>query len=112
MGVDLQRVNVLDDIQTTGVRGIRMSGVKGVDVRQQHEGLSAHQLSHQGSESVVVAELDLPGGNGVVLVDDWHDSQLEQGVQGRPGISIGGGADQVIDGQQYLSDPQPVAGKT
>ena len=95
--------------------GLGIFVVHAVEVRQNHERIRADQRRDNRRERVVVAEiapLELIDRHGVVLVDDWHDSQLEQGVQGRPGSSIGGGADQVIDGQQYLSDPQPVAGKT
>src|SRR5690625_6158569 len=45
----------------------------GVDVGEQDQGVRPQQLGHQGGQAVVVAEADLMGGGGVVLVDHRQD---------------------------------------
>ena len=75
MGIDIQCLDVLNNLHAPGVRRIRMGGVQGVNVREQDEGLCAHQLGHQGRKPIVVAEANLPGGDRVILIDDRHDSQ-------------------------------------
>src|SRR5690606_39642159 len=54
-------------------RGAGAGGVAVVDavhVGQQHQQVGADQVGDEGGEPVVVAEADLVGGDGVVLVDD------------------------------------------
>ena len=57
--------------------------VQPVDVGQQHQRVGVHEVRDQRREPVVVAEPDLVGGDGVVLVDDRHDAELEQPVRVR-----------------------------
>ena len=59
-----------------------MGGVQGVNVREQDEGLSAHQLGYQGSKPIIIAKPNFSGGDRVVLVDDRHDAQPQQSVEG------------------------------
>ena len=47
-----------------------------------------HQMGHQRREAVVVPEPDLVRGHRVVLVDHGDDAQVEEPVQGAPGIGI------------------------
>ena len=49
-----------------------------------------HEVGDQGGQPVVVAEADLVGGDGVVLVDDRHDAELEQPVEGALGVAVVG----------------------
>jgi hypothetical protein len=44
--------------------------VQAVDVGKEQQGVGADQRGHQRGERVVVADADLLGGDGVVLVDD------------------------------------------
>ena len=46
------------------------------------------QVGDQGAQGVVVAELDFVGDDGVVLVDDRHNAQFEQGDGGRAGVEV------------------------
>ena len=48
----------------------RIGGVEAFLVGKDHEYVSLDQIGHQGSEGVVVAELDFVVDNGVVLIDD------------------------------------------
>jgi len=53
----------------------------------------------QGAQGVVVAELDLVGDDGVVLVDDRDHAQLEQGVERRAGIEVPRAVCEVVMGE-------------
>jgi hypothetical protein len=48
-------------------------------VGEDDQRLGLDQVGDQRAEGVVVAELDLVGDDGVVLVDDRHDAQLRAG---------------------------------
>ena len=52
------------------VRPARVAGVESVHIGQQDQQVGVDQRGHQRGEAVVVAEADLLGGDGVVLVDD------------------------------------------
>ncbi len=56
----------------------RIGGVEAVDVGEQDEGVGADHGGDAGAETVVVAEADLVGGDGVVLVDQRHRAPPEQ----------------------------------
>jgi hypothetical protein len=56
----------------------------------------------QGREPVIVAETDLVGGHGVVLVDDRHRVQGPQPVQGALGVGVLDTLGDVMGGQQHL----------
>ena len=59
-----------DHADPPGAGAARRPVVERVDVGQQHERVGVHQVRDQGGQAVVVAEPDLVGGHGVVLVDD------------------------------------------
>ncbi len=61
---------------------MRIGGVEAVDVGQRHTQVGRNQAAHEGRECIVVAELNLVDGDGVVFVDDWHHAQLHQAQQG------------------------------
>ena len=63
----------------------RVGGVEAVDVGQQHQQVGADHRRDLRGEAVVVAVADLVGGDRVVLVDDRHDAEVEQGLQGARG---------------------------
>ena len=62
--------------------------VQGVDVGEQHERVGVHQVRDQGGEPVVVAEPDLVGGHGVVLVDDRDDAEVRAAGQRAVGVGV------------------------
>ncbi len=66
--------------------------VEGVDVGEQDHRVGVGQMGDQRGEAVVVAEADLVGGHGVVLVDDRDDAQLQQPRQGALGVAVVGRA--------------------
>ena len=57
-------------------------------VGEQHEQVGADEVGDQRGEAVVVAEADLVVGDGVVLVDDRHDAELEQAQQRAAGVQV------------------------
>jgi hypothetical protein len=65
--------------------------VQPVDVGEQHQHVRADHLRHARGQPVVVAVADLLGGDGVVLVDDRHDAELQQRLDGRAGVQPSGG---------------------
>ena len=85
--------------------------IQAVDIGEQNEGVRGHQVGNQGSEPVVVAEPDLAGRHGVVLVDHRDDPEVQQPVQRAPRVAIVGPPGHILDGEQDLSHGQPVPGK-
>ena len=69
------------------------------------------ELRHERGEPVVVAEADLVGGHGVVLVDDGQDAEGQQLVQRAVGVAVMRASGHVVGGQEHLSHPQAVHGE-
>ena len=92
-----------------GRRGIAV--VQPVDVGEQHQRVRADQVGDQRGEPVVVAEPDLVGGHGVVLVHHRHHAEPEQPLQRALGVAVVRAADHVVGGEQHLPDGLPVAGE-
>ena len=90
----------------------RRSVVQAVDVGQQDQRLGLHDVRHERGQPVVVAEADLVGGHGVVLVDDRDDAEVEQAEQGALGVAVVAAADDVVGGDQHLPDGQPVLARS
>jgi aspartate carbamoyltransferase catalytic subunit len=57
-------------------------------VHIQHQCVGADQMCHQRRQSVIVAEPDLIGGDGVVLVDDRHRVKRAKSVQRARGVGV------------------------
>ncbi len=87
----------------------RIGAVEAGLVGKNDQRLGLHQIGHQRPQRIVVAELDLVGDHRVVLVDDRHHAQIEQGLQGRAGIEVTRAVSQVLVGQQNLRGLQTVA---
>ena len=68
-------------------------------------------MSDQGGEPVIVAEADLIGGDGVVLVDDRDRMERPQPVQRALGVGVLRPHRDVVCGQQHLPDGALVAGE-
>ena len=62
--------------------------IKAVDVGEQHQLIGPNGHGHQGGEGVVVAEAQLIGGQGVVLVDHGRDAPGEQLLEGAAGVLV------------------------
>ena len=57
---------------------------------------------HDGGEGIVVADDDLIGGDGVVLIDDRQRPQLQKPVQGVGEVEAPGIAGSIVAGDQQL----------
>ena len=80
---------------------MRIGGVEAIDVRKHHAQVRRNQAAHEGRERIVVAELDLVDGDGVVLVDDRHHTQLHEAQQGIARMQIGRTARRVVAREQH-----------
>ena len=87
-----------------GVGGEQAGGVG-----EQHEQVGADQVGDEGGEAVVVAEADLVVGDGVVLVDDRHDAEVEQAGEGAAGVQVLAAVHEVERGEQHLPGDEAVA---
>ncbi len=90
---------------------LRVAGVERVHVRQQQQRVGLDQRGDQRGQPVVVAEPDLVGGDGVVLVDDRYRAEVEQPAQRPVRVAVVHPPGDVVDGQQHLPDGEPVAGE-
>jgi hypothetical protein len=52
--------------------------VQPVHVRQQHQAIGTDHLRDACGQPIVIPVADLCGGHGVVLIDDWQGSELQQ----------------------------------
>ncbi len=89
-----------------GVGGEHAGGVG-----QQHEDVGIDEVSHQRRQAVVVTEADLVVGDGVVLVDDGYDPELEQAPQSAPRLEVLASLHEVERGDEHLAGDQIVAGE-
>ena len=80
-----------------------------VDVGEQDEQAGVEQDRDLGGEEVVVAEGDLVGGGGVVLVDDRDHPPLDQPAQGLARVQVVGAGGDVGRGQQHLGGARAAA---
>ena len=61
-----------------GVRVLaRVGAVEATLVGEDNQRVGFNKVGHQGGEGVVVAHLDLVGGDRVVLVDDRNDLEFQ-----------------------------------
>ncbi len=90
----------------------RIGAVQAGLVGQDDQGVSFDQIGDQRAQGVIVADLDLVGGDRVVFVDDRDDLQLQQGAQGAAGVQVTLPISQVGMGEQDLGGVQAVAPKT
>ena len=96
----LEVVDLLDEPRRRV--GARIGGEEAVDVGEQDEQVGADEDRHLRGEEVVVAEGDLVGRRGVVLVDDRDDAPVEQPAQGLARVEVVGARAHVEEGQQHL----------
>ena len=84
----------------------RIVVVQSVHIREQHERIGLDQVRHQRGQPIVVAEADLVGGDGVVLVDDRDDAQRQQPFHRPLRVAVVAAPVQVVRGEQHLPDRQ------
>ena len=95
-----------------GARPARVAVVQRVDVGEQDQRVGVDQVGDQRREPVVVAEADLVGGHGVVLVDDRARCRAPAaGCRVRCALRWCDAAHHVVGGEQHLADPQAVPGE-
>ncbi len=105
-------VGVSGDVaEQRGVPAARVTVIEPLDVGEQHEQVCVEQVRDQGGEPVVVADPDLVGGHGVVLVDHREDAELEQAVEGPLGVAVVRPTHHVVGGEQHLPDGDAVPGE-
>jgi hypothetical protein len=80
-------------------------------IGQDHQRIGFHQVGHQRAQSVVVAELDLVGDHGVILVDHRDDAHVEERAQRRARIEVALAVGHVGMREQHLRRMQAVAAK-
>ena len=88
-----------------------IGGVEAVDVGQQHQLVGLHHLGDARGEAVVVAEADLRGRHGVVLVDHRDAAEAEQGVQCGARVEVAAAILGVVQRQQQLRGGQALGGQ-
>ena len=66
----------------------RVGGVEARGVGQDHQDVGLDQVRDQRGQRVVVADADLVGHDGVVLVDDRDDAEREQRPQRRSRVQV------------------------
>src|SRR5450830_507208 len=82
-----------------------------VAVGEDHQQVGFHQVGHQGSQGVVVAETDFVGDHRVVLVDHRDRLELHQRAQRTAGVEVALAVGQVVVGQQDLRRVKAVLGE-
>jgi len=82
--------------------GARARGEEPLDVGQQDEQVGADEHRDLGGEEVVVAEGDLVGRRGVVLVDDRQDAPLQELAKRLARVEVVRARAHVEEGQQHL----------
>ncbi len=104
--VALELLEPADVGDQLGVRiAARVGGVETAGVGQQDQPVGPDQDRHLCREEVVVAEGDVVGRGGVVLVDHRDHVPVEQLAQGGPGVEVVRARGHVEEGQQHLRRP-------
>jgi hypothetical protein len=89
----------------------RVTGVERVHVGQDHEQVRGQEDRDLRGEDVVVAEADLVGRGGVVLVDHGHYAPVDQLAQGSPGVQVLHASRDVEEREQDLRGLDAVLGE-
>ena len=88
--------------------GARVGFVQTFLVGEDDEHIGLDQIGDQRRQRVVVAETDFIGGHGVVLVDDRHHPEVEQGAKRAAHVQIAFAVDEIFMRQQHLRRVQAV----
>ena len=80
-------------------------------VREQHQEVRLDQVCHERGDAVVVAEPDLVVRDGVVLVDNGHDAEFQEPVEGAAGVEVLGPHEEVQRSQEHLPGYEVVSGE-
>src|SRR5699024_7220483 len=85
--------------------------VEGVHIGEQDQRVGTEQLGDERRQAVVVAEADLVGGGGVVLVDNRDGAEPQQRLERGAHVAVGLPADHVRLRQQHLAGGPAVPGE-
>ena len=113
-GADLDALEVLErilDDRDALTALIRVLGVQRVHVREQQQDVGLDQVRGQRRDAVVVAELDLLGGHGVVLIDDRQHAQVQEPLDLAVRVLVVMPLHEVLGGDQDLAHLDVVAGQ-
>ncbi len=102
--------NDLLDQRGVGVKAW-VGGEHSRGVGEEDQQLGADEVGDEGGEPVVVAESDLVVGDGVVLVDDGNDAEVEQPGHRLAGVQVLGAVHEIERREQDLTGDQSVAGE-
>jgi len=86
-------------------------GVQALGVRQYNQQICAEVARNERGEIIVIAQLDLVHGDGVILVDDGNDAELQQRAEGVAEVEVPLAVEERAMGQQYLRDRLSVRGE-
>ena len=86
----------------------RIGGVEPVDVGEQHQRVGADHLRHPRGQPVVVAEANLGGRDGVVLVDHRHRTERQQLFDRRARVQMAAALFGIVGREQNLRDADVV----
>ena len=73
-------------------------------IGEEHQQIRPDEMGDERSQAIVVAEADLVIGDGVVLVHDGHDAELEQPPERLAGMQVAPSMSEIERGQQHLAD--------
>ncbi len=108
----LEFLEVVDRGDEPGVAVLRGIGrVEPVGVGEQDQQVGLDQQRHLRGKSVVVAEAELVGRGGVVLVDDRHHLPVQQAPQGVARVEVLGPGRHVESRQQHLGCDDVLVGE-
>lgn len=82
MSVDGQCLDVGDKADRLRAGFVRMRGEQRIHVAEQQQCVGTHHLRDKRGQPIIVTEMNLVGGDRVVLVDDRHHAHAQQRTQG------------------------------
>ena len=83
--------------------------IKPVLIGKQYQGVRIDQVRYQGCQGIVVTKAYLFSNHRIVFIDHRHHTQLQQGIQGTPGIQVAIPRNDIIVSQQHLGGGNIVA---
>ncbi len=89
----------------------RIGGVEALLIGEQQQLIRPAQNGGQRREVVVIADFDLSGSHGIVLVDHRHNAVIQQRTQGIAGVEEALAVLHIGTRQQHLAHVDPVDGE-
>lgn len=114
-GADASRGDIIEIRRAVDLRNLaraplmRWAVVETINVGEQDEALSVHQVGDERRQPVIVTDPDLIRRDRVVLINDRYDAEIEQGFQRSLSIAVMASPRHVISGKQYLPDGESMS---